>query len=151
MARNERRPRKTDTRVPRARSLRKEMTEAERRLWWRLRGLKMNGTHFRRQAVIGPYFADFACHRCRLVIEIDGGQHNFPDRAAADAARTAFLESRGYRVLRFWNNEVLQNIEGVMQHIFDTIALRTGAGPPPQTPPRHAQARGGRGTRNRKV
>jgi very-short-patch-repair endonuclease len=133
--------RKRDARVPRARAMRHEPTDAERVLWQRLRRLPVEGSHFRRQATIGFYFADFACHRSRLVIEIDGGQHNEARGIARDAARTADLESRGYRVLRFWNNDVLGNVEGVMEVIHAAVRQ---AGPPPPTPPRHA-SRGGRG------
>jgi very-short-patch-repair endonuclease len=112
--------------------------DAERALWRHLRHLAVAGSHFRRQATIGPYFADFACHTSRLVIEIDGGQHNEAIGVARDARRTADLESRGYRVLRFWNNDVLSNVEGMME----TIAAAARTCPP--TPPRHA-AHGGRG------
>ena len=120
--------------------MRHEPTDAERVLWQHLRHLSIDGSHFRRQATIGAYFADFACHSVRLVIELDGGQHNEANGIASDAKRTAELESRGYRVLRFWNNDVLGNIEGVME----TIAAAVRDGPPPPTPPRHA-AHGGRG------
>jgi very-short-patch-repair endonuclease len=116
-------------------------TVAERVLWQHLRHLSVDGSHFRRQATIGPYFADFACHRSQLVIEIDGGQHNEADGIARDARRTTDLATRGYRVLRFWNNDVLGNVEGVMETI--AAAVRA-AGPPPPTPPRHA-SHGGRG------
>jgi very-short-patch-repair endonuclease len=126
---------------PRARSMRREPTEAERVLWQRLRRLTIGGSHFRRQATIGSSFADFACHAVRLVIEIDGGQHNQAKGLTRDAERTADLERRGYRVLRFWNNDVLGNIEGVMETI--AAAVRSGS-PPPPTPPCHA-SHGGRG------
>jgi len=106
------------------------MTDAERKLWWHLRGLRAAGTHFRRQATIGPYFADFACHECRLVIELDGGGHMEADRAIADAARTRFLESRGYRVLRFWNNDVLKETEAVMTMIYQALQDRAGTAAP---------------------
>src|SRR5690349_14014002 len=98
--------RKVDLRVRRARQLRRDMTTAERKLWWKLRELGATGSHFRRQATIGPYFADFACHTTKLVIEIDGGQHNETARARRDAKRDAYLKRNGYRVLRFWNNDV---------------------------------------------
>jgi len=97
------------------------MTEAERRLWWHLRELKVQGTHFRRQATIGPYYADFACHEHKLVVEIDGSGHMQPDRLAKDDARTRFLETHGYRVLRFWNNDVLRETEGVMTVIYEAL------------------------------
>jgi very-short-patch-repair endonuclease len=116
--------------VPRARSLRRAMTDAERKLWWRLRGLRLEGTHFRRQATIGPYFADFACHDRKLIVEVDGGGHNEPDRVAADEARTKFLASRGYRVLRFWNNDVLTDTEAVMLAIYEVLKVQFGAATP---------------------
>ena len=97
------------------------MTHAERKLWSALRAAPIEGTHFRRQATIGPYFVDFACHQTRLVIEVDGGGHAEDNRMAADAQRTAFLSSHGYRVLRFWNNDVLSNVEGVMTLIHEAI------------------------------
>ena len=123
--------------------MRHEPTNAERVLWQHLRHLSVHGSHFRRQATIGSYFADFACHAARLIIEIDGGQHNEAGGLARDARRTAELEQRGYRVIRFWNNDVLRNVEGVMETI--AAAVRA-AGPPPPTPPRHA-SHGGRGAR----
>ena len=103
--------------VERARHLRHNQTDAERALWKQLRHLKANGFHFRRQAPIGAYIADFACHAARIVIEVDGGQHNEPKGIARDDARTEWLVSQGYRVIRFWNNDVLSNIEGVMTEI----------------------------------
>src|SRR5262249_61588621 len=97
-------PRQTDSRVRRARSLRRAMTDAERKLWWHLRRLPMDdGGHFRRQATIGRYFADFACHQHCLIIEVDGSGHSEDRQLAADAERTAYLNSRGYRVLPVWN------------------------------------------------
>ncbi|HZP79986.1 MAG TPA: endonuclease domain-containing protein [Pseudolabrys sp.] len=110
-----------DKRVPNARRLRRDATDAERKLWARLRQASFAGTHFRRQATIGPYFADFACHTRRIVIEIDGGQHNEARRVVADEQRTAYLQKRGYKVLRFWNNDVMGNIEGVLASIQATL------------------------------
>jgi len=107
------------------------MTDAERKLWWHLRELPIDGTHFRRQATIGSYFADFACHHCKLVIELDGGQHAAGRQRDADVARTTYLESRGYRVLRFWNNDVLQNIEGVVTSILDALSRDKREAPHP--------------------
>jgi len=112
---------KRDPRIRRARELRRSMTDAERKLWWHLRRLPSPNAHFRRQATIGQYYADFACHHHRLVIEVDGGQHADDAQTAADAKRTAFLSARGYRVLRFWNNEVFNQIEGVMQTIHQAL------------------------------
>lgn len=105
----------------RARELRKAMTDAERRLWGRLRNEQL-GARFRRQAPIGPYIADFVCFAQRLVIECDGGQHAEPVQAAHDGERTAFLEDAGFRVLRFWNNEVLGNLDGVVERITQVLA-----------------------------
>jgi len=112
-----------DRRVPRARKLRRDVTEAEKRLWRRLRELPAHRSHFRRQATIGPYFADFACHSLRLVIELDGGQHGLAQHAARDARRDEYMKGRGYRVLRFWNNDVMQNIDGVMKTISDAVSV----------------------------
>ena len=99
----------------RARKLRQNQTEAEKLLWSRLRRRQMAGVRFRRQVPIGPYIVDFASHEAKLVIEVDGGQH---DRDSdAEKARTERIERDGYRVLRFWNNEVLGNIDGVVQTI----------------------------------
>jgi very-short-patch-repair endonuclease len=130
--------RKCDTRVPRARRLRRDMTDAERKLWSRLKGLAVGSSHFRRQATIGSYFADFACHEQRLVIEVDGGQHGEANFIKNDASRTEYLKSQGYRVLRFWNNEVLTNIDGVMSVIYQ--ALENAPPTPSPSPP---QAGGG--------
>ncbi|HUE79758.1 MAG TPA: DUF559 domain-containing protein [Sphingomicrobium sp.] len=100
--------------IERARRLRLNSTDAEARLW---RALRENMPHekWRRQVPIGPYFADFASHRAKLIIEVDGSQH--ADAIEADAARTSLLKSHGYRVLRFWNNEVAQNLDGVLATI----------------------------------
>ena len=98
------------------------MTDAEKTLWWHLRRLPVESTHFRRQAPIGPFFADFACHGRRLIIEVDGSQHGEAEGLAADAQRSAYLKSRGYRVLRFWNNEVLNDIESVLMSIHAALS-----------------------------
>ena len=101
-----------------AQSLRLEMTEAERLLWSILRNRQMGGAKFRRQQPIGPFIADYVCQERRLIVEADGGQHANSD---GDRKRTAFLESKGYRVLRIWNNEIISNLDGVAQKIM--IAL----------------------------
>src|SRR5215207_6040647 len=102
-------------RIPRqrlhARSMRKQPTDAEAKLWWHLRRLAPAGTHFRRQVQIGRYIADFVSHGAKLIIEVDGGQH--AANLASDRERTKLFETQGYRVLRYWNNEVLANIDGV--------------------------------------
>lgn len=104
-----------------ARQLRREQTDAERLLWSLLRDRRLAGLKFRRQHPVEPYIVDFYCHAARLAIELDGGQHNEPDERAKDSKRSAFLEKRGIRILRFWNNDVLQNTEGVLQAIYDTL------------------------------
>jgi very-short-patch-repair endonuclease len=95
--------------------MRQQLTEPERRLWVELRAKQFHGAKFRRQQVIGTYIADFACRSPMLVIEVDGESHL--ERATYDAARTTFLKERGYRVLRFTNDEVTQDIEAVLQAI----------------------------------
>ena len=114
-----------------ARDMRKAPTDAEKKLWWHLRHrLPISDTHFRRQVRIGRYIVDFASHRAKLVVEIDGGQH--VEQAAADAERTRFLESEGYRVVRFWNNEVLTKIDGVLEAIASALATTPTPDPSPQ-------------------
>jgi very-short-patch-repair endonuclease len=127
-----------DKRIPRARQLRREMTPSERKLWWHLRELAPEGAHFRRQATIGPYFADFACHTTKLVIEIDGGQHGNSTQIARDLKRDTYLKRNGYRVFRFWNTDVQRNIEGVMTLICDALEQL-----PPTPDPSPPQAGGG--------
>jgi class 3 adenylate cyclase/very-short-patch-repair endonuclease/tetratricopeptide (TPR) repeat protein len=104
----------------RARRLRRDQTQAERRLWAHLRDRRLNGAKFRRQHSIGPFIADFCCPERGLVVELDGGQH--ASREEADRRRTAFLMQRGYRVLRFWDNEVMENIEAVLQRIAEALS-----------------------------
>jgi very-short-patch-repair endonuclease len=105
--------------VQRARQLRRDSAEAEKRLWQALRS-KLPEYKWRRQLPIGPYFADFACFAEKLVIELDGGQH--AAAATQDASRTRFLEAQGYRVLRFWNNDVLDNSDGVLEVIASELS-----------------------------
>jgi very-short-patch-repair endonuclease len=115
--------RKTITQFRRrtARRLRAGATDAEATLWRHLRKLETEGTHFRRQVPIGPYVADFACMAARLIIEVDGSQHGADDNKARDAARTRWLESEGYRVIRFWNNDLVQNIDGVLDVVYAAL------------------------------
>jgi very-short-patch-repair endonuclease len=100
--------------LARAKRLRQEMTDAERKLWGALRGSRLGGAKFRRQQPIGPFIADFVCQQHQLIVEADGGQHA---ESITDHGRTAFMESKGYRVLRFWNGDILKNIDGVAQVI----------------------------------
>ncbi|MET3844209.1 DUF559 domain-containing protein [Bradyrhizobium sp. OAE829] len=132
----ERPQRRIDKRVPRARALRRDATEAEKKLWQHLRQPPFKEHHFRRQATIGNYFADFASHQAKIVIELDGGQHA---GSASDQVRTNYLEANGYRVLRFWNNDVLENMSGVLLTI-DTVV---NAERPPTPDPSPPQAGGG--------
>jgi very-short-patch-repair endonuclease len=114
----------------RARELRNNLTDAERKLWRKLRYRQVGGYRFRRQVPIGPYIVDFACLSHRLLIEIDGSQHD--DNIAYDQARTRWLESRSYRVLRFWNGDVLQDIDGVLEAIHRVLLETPHPNPPPQ-------------------
>jgi very-short-patch-repair endonuclease len=100
---------------PHAAPLRSASTDAEQKLWAALRGRRFLATKFRRQHSIGPYIADFACVAAHLVIELDGGQH--ADAITYDERRSAFMAERGWRILRFWNAEVLTNIDGVLRMI----------------------------------
>ena len=100
-----------------ARRLRDDATSAERRLWSRIRLKQLNGHRFRRQHPLGKYIADFVCLEQRLVVELDGGQHAEGAVEAHDTVRTAWLQSQGYRVIRFWNRDVLANIDGVLEAI----------------------------------
>jgi very-short-patch-repair endonuclease len=120
-----------------ARAMRAVPTEAERKLWWHLRHrIPTPGTHFRRQVRIDRYIADFACHAARIVIEIDGGQHS---GSAADQDRTKVLEAHGYRVLRYWNNDVLSNIDGVLEDILSAITTTPTPNPSPQGGGEHTE------------
>jgi primosomal protein N' (replication factor Y) len=110
--------------VKRVRTLRKAMTGAEKRLWWVLRGRQLEGWKFRRQHPIGPYVADFACVEARLIIEADGGQHA---KSNSDMVRTAWLGRQGWRVIRFWNNDILANTDAILGEILN--ALHGGQSP----------------------
>jgi adenine-specific DNA-methyltransferase len=121
---------RTRTSLPRARGLRKHATDAERALWQRLRNRQLGGRKFRRQHPIGPYIVDFACIETHLIVELDGGQHL--DHAAADAQRTAYLNSEGYRVLRYWNDEVLLRIDDVLGDVLRELEEHPHPDPPPQ-------------------
>ena len=107
----------------RARRLRREKTDAEKKLWRELRDLNRQGFHFRQQAPIGPYIADFADHTAKLIIEVDGGQHGEATGIKTDAARTRWLEENGYRVVRVWNADVLTNTLSVMDTIVRDLDL----------------------------
>ena len=135
---SERKSRVTDERIPRARQLRRHATEVEKLLWQHLRQPPFKEHHFRRQATIGAFFCDFASHRLKLVIELDGGQHA---ENSADARRTAYLESNGYRVVRFWNNDVTENLEGVLSVLLTAVEQASPPTPDPSPPPASASLR----------
>jgi very-short-patch-repair endonuclease len=105
----------------RANHLRQTLTDAESLLWYRLRDRRLGGHKFRRQVPLGPYVADFVCMSARVVVEVDGGQH--AEAKPYDEARTRYLRSKGFRVIRFWNNEVLASLDGVLQVILETLTL----------------------------
>ena len=116
------RPRRSTPKIlHRAGELRKEQTPAEAKLWAYLRTLREDGIHFRRQHAVGPYIADFCAPRVKLIIELDGSQHLGQEEY--DAERTAFLEAKGFRVLRFWNSDVMNKINDVMGVIFEATSL----------------------------
>jgi very-short-patch-repair endonuclease len=134
-------------RLATARRLRAQTTYAERRLWRELRKLPVYGTHFRRQVSLGPYVADFVCQRAKLVIEVDGSQHGLEHIASRDDRRTRWLEAEGYRVLRFWNVEVVKETNSVLERIY--VALYGSLNSEPRafdhpTPPSPPKGRGRR-------
>ncbi|MCQ2754519.1 MAG: DUF559 domain-containing protein [bacterium] len=100
-----------------AKNMRSNMTKQEVKLWNIVRAKKLLGYKFKRQVLIGEYIVDFLCEEKKLIIEIDGGQHNEIDNIFYDKNRTIYLEKQGYKVLRFWNNEIWDNIEGVIEVI----------------------------------
>ena len=114
----------------RARALRRDATDAERVIWNAIRAHRLNHAAFRRQTPIGPYIVDFVCHAAKLVIEVDGGQHFYPECAKREARREAYLKSKGFRILRFNNYEVMSNRLGV----FEAIAAAIENTPSPPLP-----------------
>jgi very-short-patch-repair endonuclease len=121
--------------VDRARGLRQAMTDAEQRLWRHLRNHQLSGWKFRRQHEIANYIVDFLCTDAMLIVELDGGQH--AEQQEYDEYRTRHLQAMGYRVLRFWNNDALTNIESVLE-----VILAAAASPSPQPSPLPAGERG---------
>ncbi len=110
-----------NSKLTKIRSLRTNMTKQEQKLWQLIRKRGINKYRFRRQFPIGNYIVDFICREKKLVIEIDGGQHNEVKNAEYDRERTRYIESQGYRVIRFWNNDVDNNIEGVYMEILKAL------------------------------
>jgi adenine-specific DNA-methyltransferase len=120
--------------IPRARRLRAHATDAERQLWYKLRELKRLGFHFRRQVPFRSYILDFAEHSAGLVIELDGGQHGDDRHRARDFVRDRVLQTQGYRVLRFWNHEVIEHGDVVLDYILAQLMQ------PPTRPPSRESA-----------
>jgi lysyl-tRNA synthetase class 2 len=116
-----------------ARNLRRGQTDAERELWFRLRDRRLAGLKFRRQMPLGRFVVDFCCESARLIIEVDGGQH--AGTADEDLNRTVHLEAMGYLVLRFWNNDVLKNTDGVVESVLDALNRLTPVPPHPNPLP----------------
>ena len=104
-----------------ARELRRKQTDAEKALWAKLRNRQLQGVKFRRQQPMGSYIVDFVSFERKLIIEINGGQHNEDKMKERDAERTTRLRETGYRVIRFWNNEVLANLEGILERIREAL------------------------------
>jgi very-short-patch-repair endonuclease len=108
--------------------MRHDPTDAEAKLWSRLRNRQIDGWKFRRQVPFGGYVLDFYCAEAKLAIEVDGGQHA-EERKPHDEARTEFIRNEGVQVLRFWNNDVLTNCEGVLEHIYLALGQRPAPSP----------------------
>jgi very-short-patch-repair endonuclease len=133
--------------VARARQLRHISSPPERELWRILHGLRQRGYHFRRQHPIGPFYADFACVKAGLVIEADGITHTSDTDIARDRGRAAVIERHGFRILRFWNNDIMGNPEGVFAEIERALEAVPGLTPTPVPSP----SKGGGRPRTRKV
>jgi very-short-patch-repair endonuclease len=116
-----------------ARRLRRNQTDAERVLWFRLRDRRLAGLKFKRQVPINRFIVDFLCSDTNLIVELDGGQHD--ENKEKNSERTAILESMGYFVLRFWNNDVIRNTDGVLQEILSTIGRHPDKPPHPDPLP----------------
>jgi very-short-patch-repair endonuclease len=118
--------------IDNARRLRANQTDLERRLWSKLRDRQLSSTKFRRQVPIRRYIVDFACRELPLIIELDGGQHSSVRKYDAD--RTRWLAQHGWRILRFWNNEVIENLEGVLQTVMAAIESASSSPHPDPLP-----------------
>jgi adenine-specific DNA-methyltransferase len=112
---------KSPMQIALTRKLRREQTDAEKALWAKLKSRQMEGVKFRRQHPLGPYIVDFISLERKIILEVDGGQHNEREARRRDEERVAWLKERGYRVLRFWNDEVLTNMNGVLEKIKEAI------------------------------
>ena len=112
-----------DVQKQRARYLRNNMTDCERKLWSIIRNRQFYGYRFLRQYCIGSYIVDFICREKKVIIEVDGGQHNQLNNISYDSIRTNYLNSLGYKVIRFWNNDIEQNIEGVYMKLKEILNI----------------------------
>jgi very-short-patch-repair endonuclease len=119
----------------RARQLRQAMTPAETLLWRHLKAGRVDGLGFRRQTPIRNYIVDFVCHSARAIIELDGASHDFEEQQKADAKRDAFFVSEGFQILRFTNEQVMSNLEGVVEMIRQVVSSRASGAPPSLTLP----------------
>ena len=108
-------------RTNRARALRSKATAAEERLWYELRARRFNDVKFVRQCPIGPFFVDFACREWKIIVEVDGGTHSTPDELARDAARSAYLRAQGFRIFRAHNQDIYDNLDGVLDTLLAFI------------------------------
>ena len=124
-----------------ARQLRKNMTDAERRLWGVLRCEQLKGFKFRRQTAIGDFVVDFVCFSRKLIVELDGGQHNEELAKTYDANRSEWLNSQGFRVVRFWNHEVFENLYGITDVIWKSLEESDQPLVPPPSPTLPAEGR----------
>jgi very-short-patch-repair endonuclease len=114
-----------------ARRLRRRSTEAENRLWFHLRGRRLLGQKFQRQKTVGPFIVDFCYHESGLIVELDGGQHAAPEQEEKDRERTAYLNQKGYRMMRFWDHEVLRDSGVVLNQIVNSLKDKTSPHPNP--------------------
>jgi len=124
-----------------AKQLRQTMTRAETLLWRHLKAGRLNSVGFRRQTPIGNYIADFVCFSAKLIIEIDGESHDFEERQRVDQNRDAFFASEGFRTLRFTNQQVMSNLEGVVEAIRQAVLSEQAATPLPNPPPQGGRER----------
>ncbi|MBM3934611.1 MAG: endonuclease domain-containing protein [SAR202 cluster bacterium] len=124
-----------------ARDMRRSMTPAEFLLWKHINNRQLNGLKFRRQQPIQNYIADFACKEIKLIIELDGGQHSGPEAIVSDTKRTEHLEANGWKVVRFWNNDVTRNLEGVMAELIRITEKPALTGPDEASGPPLPQSR----------
>ena len=113
-----------------ARTMRRIPTDAERKFWWRVRDRRLGGYKFKRQFLIGPYIADFACLERKLIVELDGGQH--ATQISYDNRRSDFLRAQGFHILRFWNTDVLSNLDDIVEIVLQALSAPLTLPSPPE-------------------